>query len=440
MSFSVCAKDTGYTIKTVKGSLAIDMTDKQDINNDMDIGTEQPVMLEEAVSILLSRAEKISDTEEVALRYATGRVLAEDVCATRDQPPFDRSPLDGYAVRAEDTKGASQESPVALKVITEVDAGVYYSGMVNAGEAVRIMTGAPIPAGTDTVIGQEDTDYGEETVMIYEEMKPHQNYCYRGEDYKKGDVLLASGDHIGPAEAGIIASTGKQTVKVYRRPRVLLVSTGDEVVMPGEELAEGKIYDSNLFTIDSQLRAWGIDVVDMFHSADDAGHLAAAIEEKLDGVDLVVTTGGVSVGKKDIMHDVFRLLGAERLFWRVRIKPGMAMLAGNCNGKYILALSGNPYAAFANLHMVVRPVLDALNGNDHLSMHRFKAVLMNDYGKDSPTRRFIRAYVNDGKAYIEGHTGGNGDIYSGHKANAMVDIPAGSGRLDAGDKVDVILL
>ena len=116
------------------------------------------------------------------------------------------------------------------------------------------------------------------------------------------------------------------------------------------------------------------------------------------------------------------------------------MLAGNCNGKYILALSGNPYAAFANLHMVVRPVLDALNGNDYLSMQRFEAVLMDDYGKSSPTRRFIRAYVNDGKAYIEGHTGGNGDIYSGHKANAMVDIPAGSGRLDAGDKVDVILL
>lgn len=153
-----------------------------------------------------------------------------------------------------------------------------------------------------------------------------------------------------------------------------------------------------------------------------------------------MTTGGVSVGKKDIMHDVYRMLGADRIFMHLAIKPGMAMMSGSYKGKQILSMSGNPYAAYVDLHMAVRPVLDALCGNDHLEMQRMEAVLANDYGKKSPTRRFVRAFVRDGMAYIKGHTGGNGDVLSGHNTNAMLDIPAGSGKLKAGDKVQVILL
>ena len=160
----------------------------------------------------------------------------------------------------------------------------------------------------------------------------------------------------------------------------------------------------------------------------------------IDEVDMVISTGGVSVGKKDIMHDVYALLGIQRTFWKIGIKPGAAMLTGTYRGKHVLALSGNPYAAYVDLHMVVRPVVNALNGNDHLEMLRQEVVLMDDYDRTSPIRRFIRTYVREGKAYLEGHTGGNGDIYSGHGVNAMLDIPAGSDKLKAGDTVTAVLL
>ena len=398
------------------------------------------VSLEDAVSMLRNLTERITDTEEVSLMEAVGRTLAEDIRAAFDQPPFPRSPLDGYAVIAADTEGASAETPAVLKVIAEVDAGGWFEGVFKPGEAVRIMTGAPIPAGADAVIGQEDTDYGEETVRIYEEMKPHQNYCDQGEDYRAGTVLLSDRTYITPAEAGIIASTGKGRVQVYRKPRILLISTGDEVREPGEELGPGKIYDSNLYTAGTQLTSWGCELSEALHCGDDAEEMCRIIEEKAEAADFVITTGGVSVGKKDIMHDVYRILGVEKTFMHVAIKPGMAMMAGRYRGKHILSLSGNPYAAYMNLHMLVRPVLAAFAGNDHLEMERLQAVLADDYGKKSPTRRFVRAYVNNCIAYIDGHTGGNGDVYSGHGANAVIDIPAGSGILSAGDTVSALLL
>lgn len=396
--------------------------------------------LEDAVTLLKLHAEPVSETEEVSIMECCGRTLAEDIIAMHDQPPFPRSPLDGYAVRAADTAGASRERPACLKVITEVDAGQYYEGEIGAGEAVRIMTGAPVPDGADAIVGQEDTDYGEDTVKVYYEFDPYQNYCFQGEDYSKGTVLLRDRENIGPAETGIIASTGRSTVRVYRKPRVLLISTGDEVIAPGGELTPGKIYDSNLYTLQAQLRQWNTDIIEAFHSGDDAESLSRMIESRIDDADIVITCGGVSVGKKDILHEVYRSLNVDRLLRNIRIKPGMAMLAGTYRGKLIMSLSGNPYAAYAGLHMAVRPVIAALKGSGSPYTWRMKAVLMDDYSKKSPTRRFVRAVVIDGKAYIEGHTGGNGDVYSGHEINALVEIPSGSGKLSAGDTVDVVLL
>lgn len=399
-----------------------------------------PVNLEEAIEILLNNTGQICAAEEVDLYESAGRTLAENIRAEADQPPFPRSPLDGYAVRACDTFGASKAAPAVLKVICEVDAGHHFDGVIGEKEAVRIMTGAPIPAGADAVIGQEDTDYGETEVRIYEAMKPHQNYCESGEDFRKGDILLSEREFIGPVECGIIASVGKSSVKVYRRPKVLIISTGDEVIMPGEKLTDGKIYDSNLFMAAAQLSDWGAEIVGTLHSGDDPDDMIKLLEARIDEADAVVTTGGVSVGKKDIMHDVFAKMGIERMFWRISIKPGMAMLCGKYRGKLILSLSGNPYAAYIDLHMAVRPVIDALNGNHRLEMQRSEAVLMSDYNKKSFVRRFVRARVIDGKAFIEGHTGGNGTIYSGHGTNALVDIPTGSEGIRAGDKVSVLFI
>ena len=400
----------------------------------------RPVTLEEALAALNGSISRISETEEADLRAAYGRILAEDILAMRDQPPFPKSPLDGYAVRSEDTKGASKEAPVTLKVAAEVAAGNCFDRAIQRGEAVRIMTGAPIPDGADAIIGQEDTDYGEEHVNIYCEMKPYKNYICRGNEYKAGDVLLAEGSHIGPSEAGIIAGTGKRSVKVYRKSKVIIISTGDEIVMPGHELKDSQIYNSNLFTTEAQLIEWGVDVTSVFHVPDDPKEASAIIESHIEDVDMIVSIGGVSVGKKDIMHAVYDRLGIERLFWRVKIKPGMAMMAGTYDGKLVLSVSGNPYAAFADMQLITREAVQMLSGNDHLGMVSAKAILADAYDKKSPSRRFVRTCVEDGKAFIEGHTGGNNDITSGRGINALIDVPAGSDALDEGDEVTVLFI
>ena len=400
----------------------------------------KPLELEEAVARIREQISRITDTEICPLGEADGRILAEDITAPIDQPPFPRSPYDGYAIRSADSMGAGPDSPVILDVAGEVDAGGWFEDPLTEGQAVRIMTGAPIPEGADAVIKQEDTDYGEETVRIFREMCGRENYIYPGEDYRRGDLLLEKGDFIGPVEAGIIASAGLAEVRVLRRVSAAVISTGDELMYPGEALGPGKIYDSNMYTIAAQLKAWGVDVKKMLHLPDDAGSAAKEIEAWAGQTDMIVTSGGVSVGKKDIMHEVFSMLGAERIFWRVGMKPGAAVLAGRYGKTLILALSGNPYASYVDLHMIVRPALSEFTGNNRLEMIRGTAVLMDDFDKKSPVRRFIRATAQDGRVYIDGHTGGNGDISSGRNINAMVDVPAGSDKLSAGSEVQVILI
>ncbi|MGX8680586.1 MAG: molybdopterin molybdotransferase MoeA [bacterium] len=401
--------------------------------------TVKPLELEDAVDLLLDHVSEVTSIEEVNLFDAVGRVLAEDILAPYDQPPFPRSPLDGYALRSADSSGASYTTPVCLRVIGEVDAGGYYHGEVKQGEAVRIMTGAPIPAGADAIIKQEDTDYGEDKVLIDQELKAYSNYCFQGEDYPQGRQLLKKGDAITPLEAGLLASANKTSVLVKSQIRVLLVSTGDELMMPGHSLTEGKIYDSNLFTLGAQLMKWGVQV-EMRQIGDDVAQMCQLLEKTIDDVDLIITTGGVSVGKKDIMHEVFQSLEIKQLFWKVKIKPGMAMLAGLYRDKLMLCLSGNPYAALIDLHFLVRPILGAMLKTNGLEMIKVKAVLRDGYPKHSLNRRYIRAYIHEGSADLEGHLGGNGDIYSNYQINAVIEIKAGTSALNAGDKVDAYLL
>ncbi|MGN0484504.1 MAG: molybdopterin molybdotransferase MoeA, partial [Lachnospiraceae bacterium] len=247
------------------------------------------LLLNDALNLLLERVEKIEESETVSLWDVSGRVLAEDVVAKRNQPPFDRSPLDGYAVRSEDLTGASREHPVSLTVIDEVDAGHVTEKIVESGMAVRIMTGAPIPEGADCVVGQEDTDYGEDRVEIYEEIQHHQNYCFEGEDYQAGAVLLKKGTAIGAVEAGVLASLGLESVKAYRLPKISVITTGDEIVLPGEELLPGKIYDSNLYTLVTRLKSWGIVISEKGRAEDDAQTVADRIKEAFKHSDLIVT-------------------------------------------------------------------------------------------------------------------------------------------------------
>lgn len=399
--------------------------------------------LEQATDILLERIgsiEESGETEEVELWDAVGRVLAQDIIAMRNQPPFPRSPLDGYAVRSEDIKGASREHPAMLKVIDEVTAGHVSEKCVTKKKAIRIMTGAPIPDGADCIVGQEDTDYGEDIVSVYEEIGAYVNYCYEGEDYKTGDRLLKRNAYLGAVEAGILASLGLTKVTVYRKMRAALITTGDEIILPGEPLAGGKIYDSNLYTLGTRMESWGMELICKERAGDDAELIAGMIDEVVEDADIIVTTGGVSVGKMDIMHDVLKILDCERLFWRIAVKPGMPTLCGQYKGKLIICLSGNPFGATVNLELLVRPLLVKLSGRRNLELVRVPAVSDSAFPKKSGVTRYIRAYYNEGRVRILGKSNASGILSSMCGCNCLIELPAGSDELCIGDKVWVVLI
>ena len=399
----------------------------------------ESILLSQAVDILRQNCLKINETEMISVDEAAGRVLAQEIYAPIDQPPFPRSPLDGYALRSADPEGASRETPVSLKVIDEVFAGGFCLSRVTEGCAVRIMTGAPVPEGADCIIMQEDTDYGMETVNIYKSLRHLQNYCFAGEDYKKGTLVMKPGMQLKAAEIGVIAGMGIERITVYRRLRVLVMSTGSELASPGQPLRPGQIYDSNLHMLLAQLRMWDIEVTAGTLIDDEPEQACAFIRENADRADIILSTGGVSVGKKDIMHDVFDILEAEKLFWKIRLKPGMPTLCGKYNGKLFIALTGNPYGAVANLHLLVRPVLAAMTGRADLELRTETAVYENGYPKRSPVIRYVRGVYENGHVKSSG-SNDSGILSSVIGCNCMIAIPAGTEKIEPGEVVEVVLL
>ena len=302
------------------------------------------------------------------------------------------------------------------------------------------MTGAPIPDGADCILKQEDTDYGESEVKVYRSLRHLQNYCFQGEDYREGTVLFQPGDRLGPVEIGVLAGLNRCRAVVYRKPRVLVMSTGDEVTEPGTERRPGQIYDSNLHMLLAQLADWRIEIADSTLMGDDPEQAAAWIADRITGADLVITTGGVSVGKKDILHDVFRILQVQQLFWGVDIKPGMPTLCGRYRDRLLVCLSGNPYGAIANLHLLVKPVLAAMTGREDLQIVRRRAKLDGGFRKKSPVRRFVRARVTGNAVHLTDASNDSGILSSMCRCNCMAEIPAGSGALEAGEEVEVVML
>ena len=398
----------------------------------------EDITLEQAVELLLARSPQ-PQREEVPLMAALGRIVATDIRASFDNPPFDRSPLDGYALRAADTEGATAEQPARLRLAGEECAGDFYAARVMPGETVRIMTGGAMPKGTDAVIRQEDVETAGGEVRIPYTLNHHENYCFAGEDVRRGAVLVTAGEELTAARLAVLASQGVATVPVWRRPRVAVASTGDELTMPGTPLAPGKIYNSNLFLVAGRLRELGCDVEVMDIFPDEAGPAARHLAKVSAWADLLLTTGGVSVGKKDIMHDVVKHLGAERLFRGVQMKPGYPAI-GYQRGKTMgLALSGNPFAAYATFELLARPLLAKLAGRKETALPRRKAVLLDDFPKESRGRRFIRAFYEEGRVRLpEQHA--SGSLFSAAGCNAFVDIPPGTGKLETGTGVEVVLL
>ncbi len=317
----------------------------------------------EALRHMLQSVKTIDEVELVDLWACSGRILAGDAMAPFAQPPFRQAKADGYACRAADLAEATSDSPRQLRVIAEVDAGDCFSGEVRSGEAVRIMTGAAVPAGCDCCVRQELTDYGEDFVMIDTAVEAGGDICPIGAQFQVGQCLAEAGRKLRHKEIGLLASIGLSQVNVLRLPKIAILTTGDELVMPGSALTEGKIYNSNMATLASRLEELGVTPTWMRAVGDDAATVAAAIAEAVGQCDLVITTGGVCVGKKDILHEALPMLGAERKFWGVDVRPGGAMMFSLYQGKPIVSLTGKPGGAFACFELFVRPMIAKLCGD-----------------------------------------------------------------------------
>lgn len=379
-------------------------------------------------------------TEIIGVSEALGRICAQDVYAVINQPPFPRSPLDGYAVRSQDTQGASIKTPVKLKVIEHICAGMYPSKKVESGEAVKIMTGAPIPEGADGIIKQELTDEGNENVELYESVQAYGNYCFQGEDVKQGMLLFEKGVQLRYMHVGIMASQGMENIEVYALPKIGIMATGDELISAGQPLIPGKIYDSNGPLLEARVSELGCSALRLKSLRDDARGLAEAVKSAIGHCNALITSGGVSVGVRDCMPDVAKLLNAEVLFHGINAKPGSPMMVMVIEGKLVFCLSGNPFAAAATFEVLVRPVLERMRGREEWKPQRVWGKLNTAFQKPSAVRRYVRGRIEDGIVWLPEGRHSSGMLASMAGCNCLVDIPGDSGKLDAGASVEVILL
>ncbi len=399
------------------------------------------VSLDSAQDKLLKTVRTLA-AEEIALADCWRRVLADQIVAEADFPPFDRSPLDGYALIAADVAEATPERPAVLEVVDDIPAGSVPRVAVRPGTAAKIMTGAPVPQGATGVVRREDVREEQGRATVFAGAGAAANLCRRGEEIAAGEKVLAGGTVINAGVMGLLALLGISRPRVYKRPRVALLATGSEVTDIEAPLPPGAIRNSNSYMLAAQVRDAGAEPI-MFGIARDEvaviiSRLAAAA-----ACDMIVTTGGVSAGDYDLLADVYRELGISVMFDRVGIKPGMPVLAGHKDGKLYVGLSGNPAAASVAFEQIVRPALLKMGGRIDWWRPRAKALLTAPFTKASGATRFVWASCRpeNGSLTVEPlPLQGNGMLKSAVTANAMIVIPAGSPPLAAGTTVEVCLL
>lgn len=377
--------------------------------------------------------------ETIPLKNSLGLITASPITASMDQPPFPRSPYDGYALRAEDSRGASKEYPVTLRVVGRSFAGNPAGVIIGKNEAVRIMTGGVIPAGADCVLMQEKTDYGGEQVQIFQSLLPFENYCHRGEDFHTGEMLVPAGARVTAAVSAVAASAGRTALSVYPKPLTAVLSTGDELAVPGKPLAAGQIYNSNNAYLCARLTELDVPSLDLQQVDDELEKLAEATSDAARRAKLVITTGGVSVGEKDLVPAALKHLGAEIVFHGVEMKPGMPAALALLGGTPILALSGNPFAAAVTFETLGRAVLACLASAPGLVPELRQAVLAEGYSKRGKVPRFVRATVENGLVRIPGEQG-NGQLRSMIGSNCLVQLPAGAAPFEAGTQVNIWMM
>jgi molybdopterin molybdotransferase len=389
----------------------------------------------EAIRACLS---PISESETVPVREALGRVLAQDIVPSIDVPAHDNSAMDGYAVRFADL----QEKETPLKEIGAALAGRPFAGAVAPGQCVRIMTGAVMPGGTDTVVIQEVVKRDGERVVVPPGQKARQNVRYAGEDLKTGVPVLFPGKFLRPAEIGLIASLGIGEVRVKRRLRVAFFATGDELASIGSKLKEGEVYDSNRYTLHGMLSRLGVELIDLGVVRDDPAALEAAFRKAAAQADVVITTGGVSVGEADFVKQLMAKLG-EVLFWKIAMRPGRPMAFGRIGDAFLFGLPGNPVAVMVTFYQFVRDALLHLSGRtDDYVIPLLKATSSENLRKVPGRTEYQRGILfRDGGEWKVRTTGqqGSGVLRSMSEANCFIVLEHQRGAVKAGEPVQVQL-
>ena len=400
------------------------------------------VSIEEGRQKILD-AVTIVPTETIPLGDAYGRVLAMDVVAMEDVPSFDRSPLDGYAFRAEDTSGASKETPVTLKVSDYIPAGDISHVPVTKGTAVRLMTGAPVPEGADCVCKYEETEFTEQEVKIFCPGKQNDNIIRKGEDVVKGTVLAEKGTMIDSGLMGTLAGQNIPEPLVYKQICAGIIATGSELVPVGQEPGPGMIIDTNEYTLTGAMEHMGFRVR-RYGIADDTEEAIADILKKaMQECDVILITGGASVGDFDVTPKAMEKAGIRLLFQGVDMKPGKACEYGVCGEKLVCGLSGHPSSSLTNLLLVGLAGLRKMSGIKDYMPKEIDLVLANDFGKQSKNDRVIRGtlMIEDGIAKIRVPKGqGNVMISSTIGSDCVAVVPGGRGPLKAGDKIKGYLI
>lgn len=391
----------------------------------------------EARQRMLDEVTPIVGRELLPVRSALGRILASDIIAPHNVPSHDNSAMDGYAVCFASLSAAAE---TRLAVVGSAFAGNAFSGLVGKGQAVRIMTGAILPAGADTVIVQEVTRLEDGVVVIPGQQKLGQNTRRAGEDLARGQIALAAGKRLGPAELGLIASLGIAEVDVKRRLRVAFFSTGDELSSIGQPLAPGQIYDSNRYVLHGLLSQLGADVIDMGVVPDQPEVLEATLREAAEVADAIITTGGVSVGEADFIKQILAKLG-EVKFWKLNIKPGRPMAFGKVGPAWLFGLPGNPVAVMVSYTQFARDALLRLAGLDPVPLRPLLTVAAANAIKKQPGRReYLRGQmfaVDAGWQVKTTANQGSGVLRSMSEANCFVVLPEDCAGVQAGDSVQV---
>ncbi len=399
------------------------------------------ISIGEAKALVLAEATPLP-SESLPLAQVLGMVLATEIVAQHHVPPFDNSAMDGFAVRAEDTAGATAEGPVRLEIVETIAAGDVSAVTISAGQAARIMTGAPLPPGADAVVQSEVTEETAAGVLILEAAKQGLHIRRAGEDVMAGDLVLGPGSALGPAEIGLIASLGYPKVEVHRKPRVAIISTGSELVDVDRPLAPGQIHNSNSYSLRAQCQQVGIEPVVFGIVTDDHEATKRAMEEGL-RYDVLLTSGGVSVGRFDFVKDVQDELGVERRLWGVAMKPGKPMAFGVSGRTLVFGLPGNPVSAMVSFELFVRPALLRLMGYRQAVRPLHKAIIAEDLASADGRVYVVRVRAwREGSVWHATSTGpqGSGILRSMVGANGLVFVPGGWRGVKAGAEVDLLLL